>query len=330
MSLLYSSGLYTTTATGQKLPPSPYTNPLIDTYGDGLGPLEEATNPVLEPEDVSDISDVYFVADPFLLIEDGTWHMFLEVRKGPDSGDYAVISHATSSDGVTWNYDQVVLDTGSQLSYPYVFKANGEYYMVPESSSDGSVKLFKADTFPTDWSLTNELVQIDPADQNVFQYNDKWWLFLLTGGSRDLEIYYSDTLESDGWSGHANNPIRDTANAKRPGGRIIYWDDDGTERLFIPFQQTDPNYGDDINYYEITELTTSTYSDTEVDNQMFDDQKNSSWNEDGMHHYDPWWQDGEGRWVAAVDGQDASTDPDTYAIGMWQVAVLYNDSATVV
>lgn len=294
--------------------------------------MQEASNPVLRKEDVDDVSDVLFVADPFILIEDGTWHMFMEVRKGPNSGDYAVTGHATSPNGYDWTYDQIVLDNGYQNSYQHIFKSGEDYYLVL-GNSQGDLPLWKADNFPTSWVRVNTIADASTAaasafkDPNVFRWDGRWWA--LSGGGTDgnLNAYYSDTLEADNWTEHDNNPVKTNAdNAWRPGGRTVWWEDNGTDRLFIPFQHLDPNYGNDVNYYEITDLTPTSYSDTEVDAQMFDDQKTDAWNSNRMHHIDPWWRDGEGRWVACVDGNDG----DEWTIGMFQVSTIYNQSVTEV
>src|SRR5262245_34322368 len=71
-----------------------------------LKPAREAGMPALSAQDVSDVPAL-FVADPFMLQVNNTWHMFLEVmnretRKGE-------IGLATSKDGFEWNYQQIVL-----------------------------------------------------------------------------------------------------------------------------------------------------------------------------------------------------------------------------
>ena len=78
------------------------------------------TNPVLTGSDVTDKS-ASFVADPFMFHEDGDWYMFFEVEDGAS----ADIGLATSTDGLNWTYDQIVLDTDFHKSYPVVFKFNG-------------------------------------------------------------------------------------------------------------------------------------------------------------------------------------------------------------
>ncbi|MDX1436534.1 MAG: hypothetical protein R3335_06975, partial [Anaerolineales bacterium] len=114
--------------------------------------------PVLRAEDVTDIS-AKFVADPFLIQEAGRWYLFFEAYNNQTGqGDLAV---ATSENARSWNYDQVVLDEAFHLSYPYVFRWEGAYYMIPESYEANSVRLYRADLFPNRWTFVATLVEGD-------------------------------------------------------------------------------------------------------------------------------------------------------------------------
>ena len=87
-------------------------------------------NPILTASDIDDINATY-VADPFLFFENDIWYMFFEVfNENTNQGDIAL---ATSNDGFHWTYQQVVLDESFHLSYPYVFKWQNDYYMMPET-----------------------------------------------------------------------------------------------------------------------------------------------------------------------------------------------------
>jgi len=63
-----------------------------------------AINPVLTASDVTD-REATFVADPFLFHEGSTWYMFFEVLS--NLGEQ--IGLASSSDGLHWTYQQIVL-----------------------------------------------------------------------------------------------------------------------------------------------------------------------------------------------------------------------------
>src|SRR5215471_11937791 len=109
-----------------------------------LYPSRKTSNPVLSPEDVTDVSAA-FVADPFMLRVNGSWHMFFEVLNS--RSDKGEIGLAESTDGYRWEYRQIVLDEPFHLSYPYVFEWKDDYYMMPETLAQGAVSLYVADRF---------------------------------------------------------------------------------------------------------------------------------------------------------------------------------------
>ncbi len=110
--------------------------------------LQGWLNPRFHAQDVTDVN-AKFVADPFLVRDGKNWDLFFEVyNNDTQQGDLAV---ATSKNLWTWNYQKVIIDEPFHLSYPYVFRAGDEYYLIPESFEANSIRLYKADEFPTKW-----------------------------------------------------------------------------------------------------------------------------------------------------------------------------------
>jgi hypothetical protein len=142
-------------------------------------------NPVLTVLDVDD-APARFLADPFLIREGDLWYMFFEIyRWDTEQGDLSV---ATSKDLRNWNYEGIVLDEPFHLSYPYVFEWQGDYYMIPESFEANSVRLYRAESFPFQWSYVATLIEgKDFLDNSLAYYNDKWWLFTSFVGNKTLE-----------------------------------------------------------------------------------------------------------------------------------------------
>jgi hypothetical protein len=65
-----------------------------------LAPAPGAANPVLSHRDVRDVPAA-FVADPFMVHDGETWHMFFEVwNRVADRGELA---HAVSRDALRWD-----------------------------------------------------------------------------------------------------------------------------------------------------------------------------------------------------------------------------------
>ena len=140
------------------------------------------SNPVLTGKNCGDAE---FVADPFMLRKNGKFFMFFErLNRANDQGD---IAYAESADGKNWKYKKVVIDEKFHLSYPNVFEWNGNDYMILESHQDLSVRLYKAESFPTEWKYVKNLLSgYSFVDPSIFRYNNKWWMFATTPASNIL------------------------------------------------------------------------------------------------------------------------------------------------
>jgi hypothetical protein len=239
-------------------------------------------HPILSAKDVTDVP-ADFVADPFMIYEHETWYMFFEVMNLlTNKGD---IGFATSNDGLNWNYQKIVLDEPFHLSYPYVFKWNDEYYMIPESSQANSIRLYKATDFPTKWLFVKTLLDgRDFVDPSIFQYHDLWWLFTATSESRNiLRLYYSHQLMGD-WIEHPKSPvIEGNAKIARPGGRVVIFDG----KIIRYTQDCQGIYGNQLRAFEITNLTTKNYEEKPVPGNPILKASGVGWNKIGMHHIDP-------------------------------------------
>ncbi|MBW4501665.1 MAG: family 43 glycosylhydrolase [Scytonema hyalinum WJT4-NPBG1] len=260
---------------------------------------KEIKNPVLTRRNVSDVR-AGFVADPFMIKVDSTWFMFFEVlnqqtRRGE-------IGLATSEDTVNWKYEKIVLAEPFHLSYPYVFEWMNEYYMIPESHQANSIRLYKASKFPTEWSFVGNIKSgASFLDASIFRHADKWWLFTETNPQHNfdtLRLYYADELLGS-WIEHPKSPIiSGNAHIARPGGRVLVMND----KIIRYTQDCQPDYGTQLRAFEITELTTTSYQEREINQNLVIKPTGVGWNGAGMHHIDPHLIDEE-QWIACVDGR---------------------------
>jgi hypothetical protein len=253
-------------------------------------------NPLFRAEDVTDVP-AKFVADPFLVKEDDMWNLFFEVyNNDTQQGDLAV---ATSKNTWTWKYQKVIIDEPFHLSYPYVFKGDDEYYLIPESFEANSIRLYKADEFPTKWSFVKTLVEgRDYVDNSIVYYNGKWWLFSSVTSNDRLYLHYADSLTGP-WQEHPQSPIVvDDLHKSRPSGRMIIYDG----RLYRFTMDVDPPVGThQVVAYEITEITPASYSEQPAQDAPVLVASGSGWNRDAMHQLDPVQVD-DNSWIASVDG----------------------------
>jgi hypothetical protein len=263
-----------------------------------LAPAPDVKNPVLTSADVSDVPAL-FVADPFMLRANGSWHMFFEVMNWRTR--MGEIGLAVSDDGARWTYRQIVLAEEFHMSYPQVFRWQGDYYMVPETYEAGAVRLYKATDFPTRWSWVADLLE-GPylADATVFRRDGRWWMFVDTSEKMrndTLRLYHAGPLTGP-WLEHPHSPVRrgDPAGA-RPAGRVLVVND----RLFRFAQSGVPHYGTEVNAFAVEELTAEVYREHALPQSPILKGSGAGWNFCGMHHLDAHLQD-DGRWIACVDG----------------------------
>jgi hypothetical protein len=253
-------------------------------------------NPVLKAEHVTD-APAKFVADPFLVSDDGMWYLFFEVYNlDTQQGDLAF---ATSKNTKKWKYEKIIIDEDFHLSYPYVFSWQDEYYLIPESFEDNSIRLYKADEFPDKWSFVTTLVDNQTlVDPSIVYYLDRWWLFA-TGMNNDVMLLFlADDLLGP-WHEHPESPIvRNDLHRARSSGRVTIFED----KLYRFAMDVDPPVGThQVWAYEITEITPTTYSEKLVGEDPIIRPSGTGWNAQAMHQLDPH-QIGDGRWVASVDG----------------------------
>jgi len=252
--------------------------------------------PVLTKDNVSDIP-AEFVADPFMLRRDRTWYMFFEVMNSETK--LGEIGLAASDNGSSWTYQHIVVKEPFHLSYPYVFKSQNDYYMLPETLDAGAVCLYKALDFPSRWSCVARLLEGQFADPSVFHCDDLWWMFACsTPYQHDtLRLYYASDLTGP-WTEHPKSPIiRDDKCRARPAGRILKFDN----QVFRFAQDCGPQYGSSVRVFKITELTIKSYAEVEHHRSPILGAGGNGWNASRMHHVDACRQP-DGKWLACVDG----------------------------
>jgi hypothetical protein len=212
---------------------------------------------VLTSDDVTDV-DALYVADPFLHRAVDGWHMFFEVWNWDENK--GEIGHATSADGLRWEYDRIVLAEDFHLSYPYVFEWGGERWLVPESFQAGAVRLYRASRFPDEWTFERELIRGEGlVDASPFRHDDRWWMLVGCGEQDTLRLFGADDLHGP-WLEHPASPVvAGDAGRARPAGRVLVED----ARTIRFAQDCRASYGAAVRAFEITRLTATEYAERE-------------------------------------------------------------------
>jgi hypothetical protein len=194
-----------------------------------------------------------FYSDPFPVEKDGRTFLFLEDLE--HRLNRGVISAVEFDAHGPIGTPRPVLDTGSHLSYPFVFEHGGEMWMVPESCSTATVDLYRAERFPDGWVKQATLVSgVVASDATLFEHDGRWWMLATVqdgGGSYSDALHVWSAPELPGpWTPHRRNPVLVDLATARPGGRVVR----RGHKLLRPFQDCRQGYGAALGLAEITRL----------------------------------------------------------------------------
>ena len=207
-----------------------------------------------------------FWADPHILRhQDRAYIFFEEYPYRTGRGHISVVE--MDPDGRI-SPPRMVLQRGYHLSYPFVFRHGDDIYMVPETSENETVELYRATDFPDAWTLERILLHgVRGVDATLEFRDDRWWMFMgmrtnpHAKTSDTLHLYHTHDLLSGAWTPHPWNPILSDAQGARPAGRLFTVD--GV--LYRPGQQGIPTYGSGVILHEVTRLSPDEYEEHPVE-----------------------------------------------------------------
>lgn len=208
-----------------------------------------------------------FYADPFPIDVAGRTILFVEDY--PHATGKALISAVPIGPDGPVGVPEPVLDEAWHLSYPFVFERDGHVWMVPESSANGTVDLYRARRFPGGWVREATLLSgIAASDATLFEDGGLWWLFATVrdgATARDPHGAFSDALHL--WSApdfrgpftpHPGNPVLIDSAAARPAGRVVR----RGGRLIRPVQDGRAGYGAALALARIDRLDPESFAQT--------------------------------------------------------------------
>lgn len=187
-----------------------------------------------------------WVADPFVFEHEGRHYLFCEQYETKENR--AGIGYFAFENGIPVNKG-IVLRRPYHMSYPCLFSYRGTVYMIPETSSNGTVELYRAVEFPHKWELDTVLLQGRYLDSTVYESEEGLSLFtyekrgkewILTCFALDME---TRTLCK------RSGKIYET-NVGRPAGKL--WQEDG--KLYRPAQDCSEKYGEALIVYRVDSL----------------------------------------------------------------------------
>ena len=210
-----------------------------------------------------------FWADPFVVKEDEEYYVFFEeylyaTKKGH-------LSFLKIDKKGNYTEPEIILNKDYHLSYPFIFKDEEKFYMIPETRGNNTIELYKCIEFPHKWELEKTLMSnLQAVDVTILKKKDRYWMFANirenNGASTldELFLFSSKELKSDQWQPHSQNPIISDVRSSRPAGKIFQYNNE----LYRPSQNSAKRYGYAININKIVTLNDDIYEEVIV-SQIF-------------------------------------------------------------
>lgn len=203
-------------------------------------------------------------ADPFPVEDDGRYLLFYEEHLAGERDAHICVAELDPVRGLV--SPRVVLRRDFHLSYPFVFRWDGAWYMIPETGLLGAVQLYRAERFPDAWTHVGDLLTGECfVDATVAEIDGRWWMFVgvLPPGTDEataLHVYHAVTPLGP-WVPHAHNPVVVDVRASRPAGRVFRRGD----VHYRPVQDGAPHYGHAMTVHRIDVLTPDAFAETPVE-----------------------------------------------------------------
>jgi hypothetical protein len=217
-------------------------------------------------------------ADPFPFEHDGiTWLFFEEWRYHENR---AVIRVAQLRDDCSLGEGHICLDLPYHVSFPNVFRHDGEVFMIPETVGNGTVELHRATCFPYEWTLEKVLFRGHVVDTSPRFDGRLWWFFAGMSepvGHVATSMLFSAESLTGAWTAHPANPISSDVRSARNGGAIF----SSGGKLFRTSQDCSGIYGRGVSLREITILNPEEYGERQVLKMI----PPPSWGVSGAHTY---------------------------------------------
>jgi hypothetical protein len=200
----------------------------------------------------------HFQADPFLLkAENGIINVLVE--DFPFNDYYGKINLLKIDSDFNLLDSQLVLDTKSHLSYPFIYTEDEKIYVFPEAAHSGKLTCYEYDPLLEKLNFVKVIMDLPLLDSTVIKKNGKYWLFGTQYGvdsHNKLYIFYSDKLLGP-YSPHPQNPVKNSLNGSRPAGNFIEVDGE----IYRPSQNCANQYGESITINKIKVLNELEFSE---------------------------------------------------------------------
>ena len=242
-------------------------------------------------------------ADPFLFVKDDVLYLFYESKQWRKPG---VLKMLSTRDLVNWSEPVIVLEEKFHLSFPNVIEINGETYMIPETSADNSIRLYKAQNADlSQFRLERILlsgndndVAVSFCDSDLYFQDGLYYLFTsreLKDGANRQELYISPSL-TDPFKIHPSSPIVVSKKFGRNAGSLLEIDG----RLYRVSQDCTVRYGDNVNVSLISHLSATEYVEEIIKENVFP--QDTEYYKEGGHQLNA--VQFHGKWIVSTDAKE--------------------------
>lgn len=202
----------------------------------------------------------YWGADPLLFSFGNDLYCFFELfDKIKQKGKIAFFKF---EDGRPTLY-HIALDLKYHLSFPFVFLHKQSIYMIPETGSQSSIKLFKANSFPNNWVESKTILgNVSSSDTIVWKHNDDLYLLasLMDGSaSRCHNICFQ--LDADLCPYHVLFKTTSSEEGNRNAGGIFNFEG---EWYRVGQYSLNNEYGKGLTFFKINFDNKKTYSEEKI------------------------------------------------------------------
>lgn len=217
----------------------------------------------------------YWAADPFVLEYEDKTYIFAELY------DYVKCKGCLGYCELDQNTPMWVpiIEEEYHLSYPYIFEVENEIFIMPESSANKDVTIYRAVSFPKQWEKVKTVRNdVKYGDTTPFEWNN--YRYALTYDTKD-ENYQLLLLDLDKQENDRRIECSEI-ECRRPAGKAFYYEG----RHIRPAQNCKNGYGKGLYFYEF-EINESNIYEEKVIERILPEQVilSARLYLDGMHTY---------------------------------------------
>ena len=202
-------------------------------------------------------------ADPFLIKDKDFFYIFFEEFLIGKGHGYLCSATLDFKNKKLLN-KKIILQKDYHLSFPFVFKYENKYYLIPESSKQKRIDLYEFVYFPEKLKFVRTLLDgFNAADSVLYNHQNIW--FILTNlerrkddlNSKDLSIFQSNSLLKGNFIQKHKNPVVSDIRFARNGGSLIH----SKNKLYRVSQDCKKRYGHKVNIMKVILLTENNYEE---------------------------------------------------------------------